>query len=394
MILTSIVVNNVGDIIFDLFITWNITDQTGDIMNAVYLLGSSIAFRAVLALFAGIFVDRFNKKKLIIYSNMSSMAVILLFGLFWQWIIQYVGIGILFILINDINNEVFKRSYMILCTELFSRETFIKFQAVSSVAVRIVNIAGAGAAGFLMAFLDPYVIFGLDILSFVISAALFALIPYSQKRRAAMAGGTLGHKARCVFDDVLYTFRAMFRSKYILSFIVLMFILNLAYGYIPYIFPILMADRASSPALLGAIKSAMSLGEVLGLLIVTRVAKYVSLTFKVSMVCNLLIMAMLAVTGNGYLILLLFLAYGLADSLTQPLFSYTIVNIDSDNRGKIIGGIDAIILFSPSIGMYLISKLMDLGGWFGFGALMVIFCIALLMIVFNRSLNLIVMADP
>lgn len=42
------------------------------------------------------------------------------------------------------------------------------------------------------------------------------------------------------------------------------------------IFDLLMAGRASSPALLGAIKSAMSLGEMLGLLIVTRIAKYVS----------------------------------------------------------------------------------------------------------------------
>jgi len=64
LIILAIVINNLGDIVFDLFITWNITYQTGDIMNAVYLLGSSMLFRAILALFTGIFVDKFNVKKL------------------------------------------------------------------------------------------------------------------------------------------------------------------------------------------------------------------------------------------------------------------------------------------------------------------------------------------
>jgi len=100
LIILAIVINNLGDIVFDLFITWNITYQTGDIMNAVYLLGSSMLFRAILALFTGIFVDKFNVKKLIIFSNLSSIIIIALFGLCWEFAIQYIVIGIVFILIS------------------------------------------------------------------------------------------------------------------------------------------------------------------------------------------------------------------------------------------------------------------------------------------------------
>ena len=39
-IMISIIVNNFGDVLFDLFIVWNITNSSGDNMNAVYLLGT------------------------------------------------------------------------------------------------------------------------------------------------------------------------------------------------------------------------------------------------------------------------------------------------------------------------------------------------------------------
>ena len=57
--------------------------------------------------------------------------------------------------------------------------------------------------------------------------------------------------------------------------------------------------------------------------------------------------------------------YGFSDSLTQPLFGYTISNLDNANRGKLLGGIDAIILFSPGIGIYVISAISNYNKFLG-----------------------------
>ena len=78
-ILPAIIINNIGDVIFDLFIAWGLSASTGMVMNAVYVIGTSIAFRAILSFFMGAFVDRHSKKQLMIVSHISSIIVIALF---------------------------------------------------------------------------------------------------------------------------------------------------------------------------------------------------------------------------------------------------------------------------------------------------------------------------
>jgi len=83
----------------------------------------------------------------------------------------------------------------------------------------------------------------------------------------------------------------------------------------------------------------------------------------------------------------LFLIYGMFDSLTQPLFSYVITTIDADNRGKILGGIDTLILMSPTIGIAIGTQFLTSNYVNGFLYLSGIFLIGLLLMLFNKNLN-------
>ena len=74
----SILISFVGDTLFDLFIVWKVTYDSGNIMNAAYMIGGSLAFRGILSLIVGIMIDRFNKKKLMIAVNSISGAIIFL----------------------------------------------------------------------------------------------------------------------------------------------------------------------------------------------------------------------------------------------------------------------------------------------------------------------------
>ena len=64
LLISAIAINNMGDIIFDLFIVWGLSSATGQFMNAVYVIGTSVAFRAILSFFVGSFVDKHSKKKM------------------------------------------------------------------------------------------------------------------------------------------------------------------------------------------------------------------------------------------------------------------------------------------------------------------------------------------
>lgn len=384
LLILAIAINNIGDVIFDMFITWKLAATTGRFMNAVYVIGTSIAFRAILSFFIGSFVDKHIKKKMMVLSHVLSIIIITCFGVCWNIACEFIIVGIVFVLLNDINNELFSRSYISMTSDMFDENQYIKFQSYTNIVIRIVGIAGAAFVGILIDHIPGNLVFGIDIVTYLISLVLICAIQYDEK----VVNNTKNVGiVKNIILDVKYTLNNIFKSKYLLTFIVLMFVLNLAYGYIPQILPVFKANMVNSATLLGLLKSAMTIGEIIGLAVVSRVSKYVSATFKISMILNIFIIVIIYITRNPYLLITLFILYGFSDSLTQPLFGYTVANLDSDNRGKLLGGIDAIIMFSPSIGIYINSAVSNYSQIAGGILLSAIFLAGFLIIILNDELR-------
>lgn len=390
LLILAIAINNIGDVIFDMFITWKLAATTGRFMNAVYVIGTSIAFRAILSFFIGSFVDKHIKKKMMVLSHVLSIIIITCFGVCWNIACEFIIVGIVFVLLNDINNELFSRSYISMTSDMFDENQYIKFQSYTNIVIRIVGIAGAAFVGILIDHIPGNLVFGIDIVTYLISLVLICAIQYDEK----VVNNTKNVGiVKNIILDVKYTLNNIFKSKYLLTFIVLMFVLNLAYGYIPQILPVFKANMVNSATLLGLLKSAMTIGEIIGLAVVSRVSKYVSATFKISMILNIFIIVIIYITRNPYLLITLFTLYGFSDSLTQPLFGYTVANLDSDNRGKLLGGIDAIIMFSPSIGIYIISAVSNYSQIAGGILLSAIFLAGFLIIILNDELRNIIIKN-
>ena len=390
LLILAIAINNIGDVIFDMFITWKLAATTGRFMNAVYVIGTSIAFRAILSFFIGSFVDKHIKKKMMVLSHVLSIIIITCFGVCWNIACEFIIDGIVFVLLNDINNELFSRSYISMTSDMFDENQYIKFQSYTNIVIRIVGIAGAAFVGILIDHIPGNLVFGIDIVTYLISLVLICAIQYDEK----VVNNTKNVGiVKNIILDVKYTLNNIFKSKYLLTFIVLMFVLNLAYGYIPQILPVFKANMVNSATLLGLLKSAMTIGEIIGLAVVSRVSKYVSATFKISMILNIFIIVIIYITRNPYLLITLFTLYGFSDSLTQPLFGYTVANLDSDNRGKLLGGIDAIIMFSPSIGIYIISAVSNYSQIAGGILLSAIFLAGFLIIILNDELRNIIIKN-
>lgn len=383
-LLMAIIVSEFGDVLFDLFIVWKITMDSQNIMNAAYMLGSSIAFRGILSLGIGIIIDKYNKKKLIIGSNILSALIIATFAVAYPFVIGHIMVGIAFILVNDICNAVFWNTYTVIASEKFPREEFITFQSNSAMRTRCVNIVGSAIVGAVIYSVPDIYIFGIDILTFLVSSVLVAKVDYQY-------GVDQNKKLRLKFrEDILCGMRNAFlfilQTPIVKSIVVLIFGLNLAYGFIPNILPLAIAENSGNAMVLGWIKSAMALGEVLGLIVVNHYGKYISTLFKISMLsCGICMLSLLVL--DNYLLVVVFLVYGMFDAMTQPMFSYMIMNIDEEERGKILGGIDTILLLSPSIGIAIGTKLIAVDYSLAVFYLAVVFGAGLLMVVFNKNIN-------
>lgn len=384
LLISSIAISNIGDILFDLFIAWELSSATGNFMNAVYVIGTSVAFRAVLSFVVGSFVDKHSKKKMMIISHISSIIIISLFALFWGTVKQHIALGIAFVLLNDINNELFTRSYISMTSDMFDESQYIKFQSYANIVIRIISVGGATLAGTVIGYVPEQGIFILDIITYAVSLLLITKVVYKEQlMNNIQSKGILA----TIRTDVKYTFDTICQSSYLLSFIVLMFILNLSYGYIPSILPVFKANLSSSASLLGIIKASITVGEIVGLAVASKMCKYVSGTFKISMLLNMVVIMTIFLLNNPYFLIACFALYGFSDSLTQPLFGYTVSHLDSANRGKLLGGIDAIIMFSPSIGIYIISALVNYNDILGGIILCTIFIIGFLIVAFNKNMG-------
>ena len=382
-LLMAIIVSEFGDVLFDLLIVWKITMDSQNIMNAAYMLGSSIAFRGILSLGIGIIIDKYNKKKLIIGSNILSALIIATFAVAYPFVIGHIMVGIAFILVNDICNAVFWNTYTVLASEKFPKEEFITFQSNSAMCTRCVQIAGAAVVGVMIDVIPDVAILGIDILTFLVSAMLISKIDYAWKQKDS-AGKISGEEN--IICQIKNAFQFIIQSPIVRGIVILVFGLNLAYGFIPNILPLTLAEQSGNAVLLGSIKSMMALGELFGLLIVNRYGKYISGLFQIAMFCCGICMLSLMVIHNWFLVIV-FLLYGVFDAMTQPMFSYMITRIDEKNRGKILGGIDALLLLSPSFGIAIGTKLIAVNYNWAILYLTIIFAGGFLMVTLNRKLN-------
>ena len=356
-LMISILISFVGDTLFDLFIVWKVTYDSGNIMNAAYMIGGSLAFRGILSLIVGIMIDRFNKKKLMIAVNSISGAIIFLFWCFYGFAIQHISLCIFFILLNDICNTVFSSAYTTYAAERFEKTIFIKFQSTVTMLSRTIYIIGSAVAGWMITWVSGKGLFLIDTTSFFVCAFLISRLSDSKGNVKRINNSKV--LMISLVKDIKISYHSIFQTPLLRSMVIIMFLLNLAYGFVP---------------------------NIIGLMIVNKFGHYVSRLFKLAMlacgVCMLCIpICPFFLTG------FLFLIYGMFDSLTQPLFSYVITTIDADNRGKILGGIDTLILMSPTIGIAIGTQFLTSNYVNGFLYLSGIFLIGLLLMLFNKNLN-------
>lgn len=170
----------------------------------------------------------------------------------------------------------------------------------------------------------------------------------------------------------------------------LIMLLNLNYGYIPYVFPYFIAglQKGASVWIIGFIKAGIAIGEIIGSLILVKCGAYVSLCTKLGLMASAVCMlALYGAREQSLFIAAVFVCYGLADTLTQPLYSYVISSIPSQQRGTVLGGIDFLLYLVAPAGMLLGGVISRFGLLPSCLYISLIFLIALAVLQYSRSLS-------
>ncbi len=306
-----------------------------------------------LAPFIGSFVDRWNKKKMIIYGQMvAGIGSIVLMTLFYfdqllPWHIMIV------VSIGSIASMFIYTSFFVSSRALVSKKELIKAQGLAAMLFAVVEIGVPIIAPFLYSLIGIGNIFLIDFVTFLIplSAFLilkFVVVPQSDEKFN-------------IKDDFKLAFRFVKERKGLTSLIVFAFLFSAFYSAVQTLFAPLILDFSDENAL-GKIMAFTALGTLIGGAIMSDDKEYkrpvrtmAPAYFFIGIILSALIfqVGLYTIAIAGMLVVLLFTIKETLDDA----FVLTIVPVEM--QGRISGFLALVVGLSGPISILISGVLVD-----------------------------------
>lgn len=260
LILSGKLVSLLGNAIYHISLIWYVLslpgEQNGKILTWIMVLGlaPAVAFGG----FIGGFVDRYDKKKIIVRSDiLSGITVLLLAFLMDQQLLKPVHLLITTCILS-ISTSTLSIAVRSIIPEILTEGELQAANASNQFIERLTSLLGLLFGGILISFLSVNTIFLLNGISFLISAICEMFIQYASKTN--LEYHTRTHSA--FRDDFQQTFRFLFQNKDILTLMFVFTFVNLLWDplfmiVVPYV---LKTNFAITPIEFGAVEAALGLG--------------------------------------------------------------------------------------------------------------------------------------
>ena len=164
-------------------ISWMVLEKTGSEFALGKIMASATAPGLFLALFAGVIIDKANRKWLLVNLDIFRMIVIIGFLIimsfydFKLWFIYPVAI------LMGLGNSLFWPTAQAFVQELVSKQDYFNANKLLSASYQVGSIIGAGLGGFVVHLYDPLTALWINVLCYFVSGILIGLAPFQQKKQ-------------------------------------------------------------------------------------------------------------------------------------------------------------------------------------------------------------------
>jgi MFS family permease len=179
--------SNFGDTLHYIAVVVLVFQLTGQGLAVAILVAAEIIPVLLLAPVAGVIIDRFNRKHLLIGSDI--VRALLVLSLVWPqgvWHAYLVGAGL------AAGNAFFNPTVQAIIPTLTSEDQRLAANSVSWSTGRLVQIIAAAVAGGLIALVGTSAAFGINALTFLISALFLSRLPIGAHVGVIAQGATRG----------------------------------------------------------------------------------------------------------------------------------------------------------------------------------------------------------
>ena len=206
--------STVGFAIGQIALTWVIWANTGSAIDVAYVGGSFILAAIVFSLAAGALVDRHERRGLMVLSDLARAAALLaLAGFLLAFGFNLIAILLAAFLLGSFTT-LFQPAERALMPEIVGNERIAGANALVQTSTSVLQFASNTAGAGIIALAGVVAAFGLNTLTFLLSAVLIAGIAGLSGPKAARGGG---ERRPSFLDDIRDGFRYIARNRALLE---------------------------------------------------------------------------------------------------------------------------------------------------------------------------------
>ena len=352
-------VSDIGDLLYSVAIGYWVYEQTGSSTLMGVMSSISMFVTMFLSPFTGSIVDKCSRKGMIVGMDVLRGLIMLVLGLLLYMSKLTIPGVLLAAFLASLCSVFFNPAVNTLMIDIIPHDDMVRGQSIFSASNALINMVGKAFSGVLVAFLGVPLIVVLNGVSYLISALTetFIRVP-----RTVQQGEKVTVKG--VLHDFGRAIKAIFADKFLKTFVPVLLLLNLlCAGPMTLMLPFCLEKGFTMEqyGLLMSIEMAASLVCViiLGVVKTTPKVRYwlQAIGFTASLICSIL--AYLS-TGFVALSVFLFLSTGLNMVGNSILNAALMLALPDENRGAILGFIEAACVGGCALSAVIYGLLGDL----------------------------------
>jgi len=377
-------VSQSGDFIFDVAAIWYVLQLTGD----PFKVGVAVATILLPAIFigpiAGVYLDRFNRRDVMLASNLVQSAVAGLIGVLYS--LGSLNFLVLLVMLFVLNSgaQFVRSAVTAMVPGITEKKDLSTANSLFSLSTSVNQVAGYGIGGIIVLALGVAVPFYYDSLTFLFAAAMLSLITRSL---GAIPKGV--HDPNSLSSDhVSFTekfvqgLRFIRSSKFLIQLVIVGLVVNFfGAGIFALLAPYAKIVISGNAGTYGAMLTTYSVGAVIGSVLVGKLQlrNYVGKMLFAGVIGQGLVIVGIGFTTVLFLALALSFAIGVLQTMVNvPMTVLVQTRVPGDMLARVFSSLVALLTIVAPVSSALAGGLassISIGGTFQvFGGLIVLAC--------------------
>jgi MFS transporter, DHA3 family, macrolide efflux protein len=343
-----------GDYIFDVVALWLVLQLTGDVFKVGLTTATILLPPVVIGPLAGVYVDKFNRRDIILVSNIFQAATV--GGIAILYTLGNLSFPVLLVLLFVLNSgaQFVRPSVTAIIPGIMAKEDLAAANSLFSISSSVNQIAGFGIGGLLVLLLGVAIPIYYDSLTFVFAGVSVVWIARSLLDVPSVTRSDTDENNPSSFKDkFLQGIRFIRTSRLLLEIIALALVLNFFGGGIQaLIAPYAKLTVHGNAGTYGGMLAALSLGTVLGSIVVGRIdaRRYVGKLLFLGVLGTGSVVALIGLTTVALYSIGLMLVIGVSLAFANlPLQVLIQAKVPGDLLGRVFTSLGALVTMATPV---------------------------------------------